>query len=175
VREIVELAGVTKPTLYYYFKNKEDLYVQLLDISVETFTRFLDESLKFVGGMRGRLAHLFTSIYELFREHVDFLRLVNSMIFGPKGATPDYDFNSVHKKFASVLRDILEDGVGEGHLQAEEMEPVIILLLGIVRSMQAMLVITPSELSFRPDHISGLIDLIFDGSKASRHEKETSR
>ncbi len=28
VREIVAAAGVTKPTLYYYFKNKEDLYVR---------------------------------------------------------------------------------------------------------------------------------------------------
>ncbi|MCE1227092.1 MAG: TetR/AcrR family transcriptional regulator, partial [Geobacteraceae bacterium] len=26
VRELVEAAGVTKPVLYYYFKNKEGLY-----------------------------------------------------------------------------------------------------------------------------------------------------
>jgi AcrR family transcriptional regulator len=172
VREIVELAGVTKPTLYYYFKNKEDLYVQLLDIAMETFRGLLDESLNSSGGMRQRLVHLFTSIFELFREHIDLLRLVNSVIFGPKGATPDYEFTSVHRKFESVLRDILKDGIAEGRLQQEEVEPVIILLVGIIRSMQAMLVISPSELSFKADHIPGLIDLIFNGTS---REKEILR
>lgn len=32
VREVVEAAGVTKPTLYYYFKNKEDLFRQAVDV-----------------------------------------------------------------------------------------------------------------------------------------------
>jgi AcrR family transcriptional regulator len=30
VREIVALAGVTKPVLYYYFRNKEDIYLALI-------------------------------------------------------------------------------------------------------------------------------------------------
>ncbi len=29
VREIVAAAGVTKPVLYYYFRNKEELYLEL--------------------------------------------------------------------------------------------------------------------------------------------------
>lgn len=31
VREIVEVAGVTKPVLYYYFKNKEDLFRAVIE------------------------------------------------------------------------------------------------------------------------------------------------
>lgn len=34
VREIVAMAGVTKPTLYYYFKNKDDLCIKLFFYSV---------------------------------------------------------------------------------------------------------------------------------------------
>jgi AcrR family transcriptional regulator len=30
VQEIVAAAGVTKPVLYYYFRNKEGLYLELL-------------------------------------------------------------------------------------------------------------------------------------------------
>ena len=44
VREIVQTAGVTKPTLYYYFKNKEELYVRLMDLAVETFCWVLSQS-----------------------------------------------------------------------------------------------------------------------------------
>jgi AcrR family transcriptional regulator len=31
VREIVDAAGVTKPVLYYYFKNKEDLFKRVME------------------------------------------------------------------------------------------------------------------------------------------------
>ena len=30
VREIVAAAGVTKPVLYYYFRNKEGIYLELM-------------------------------------------------------------------------------------------------------------------------------------------------
>ena len=30
VREIVKAAGVTKPVLYYYFKNKEGIFLELM-------------------------------------------------------------------------------------------------------------------------------------------------
>ena len=31
VREIVEMAGVTKPALYYHFDSKEGIYLAILD------------------------------------------------------------------------------------------------------------------------------------------------
>ena len=74
VREIVALAGVTKPTLYYYFKNKEDLCVKLMDVAMETYATVLKESLKQPGNMRRRLASLFTSLYTILRANTDFLR-----------------------------------------------------------------------------------------------------
>lgn len=35
MREISEKAGVTKPTVYYYFKNKEEIYKALIDTGLE--------------------------------------------------------------------------------------------------------------------------------------------
>jgi len=35
MREIVEMADVTKPTLYYYFKNKAELYRYILDTHLQ--------------------------------------------------------------------------------------------------------------------------------------------
>jgi len=35
MRQIVEMAGVTKPTLYYYFKNKTELYRYILDTHLQ--------------------------------------------------------------------------------------------------------------------------------------------
>lgn len=46
VREIVEAADVTKPTLYYYFKNKEGIYLELMSKPFEVIEKILDESVR---------------------------------------------------------------------------------------------------------------------------------
>jgi len=38
VREIVAAAGVTKPVLYYYFRNKEGIYLELMQGSLPRWT-----------------------------------------------------------------------------------------------------------------------------------------
>ncbi|MGC9053361.1 MAG: TetR/AcrR family transcriptional regulator, partial [Candidatus Hydrogenedens sp.] len=35
IREIIEDAGVTRPVLYYYFQNKEDLFRKLVESIVK--------------------------------------------------------------------------------------------------------------------------------------------
>lgn len=172
IREIVETAGITKPTLYYYFRNKEDLYITLMDLAMETFFLFLDQSLSRSGSMRTRLTGLFTDISELFRNNVDLLRLVNSMIYGPKGATPAYDFSHRSAQLERVLVGILQAGVDEGELREEYIHEVMLLLMGILRSMQILLVIEP-EKRIMP-HLSSLIDIIFDGARAAQLKKETT-
>ncbi|MCF6228265.1 MAG: TetR/AcrR family transcriptional regulator [Planctomycetes bacterium] len=45
VREIVEAAGVKKPTLYYYFENKEGLAIEILKAFFEALVRTREEAL----------------------------------------------------------------------------------------------------------------------------------
>ena len=40
IREIIEGAGVTRPVLYYYFQNKEDLFRRLVE---PLFNEFIAE------------------------------------------------------------------------------------------------------------------------------------
>ena len=40
VREIVAAAGVTKPVLYYYFRNKEGIYLELIRGAFAKFEPF---------------------------------------------------------------------------------------------------------------------------------------
>ncbi len=166
VREIVDAAGVTKPTLYYYFKNKEDLYIQLIDLAMTTFSWLLDHSASRVGDMRERLTGLFSDLYLLFREHVDLLRLVNSMIYGPQGAAPVYDFTAQSLHLDGVLLDMLEQGVREGELTAEAVDDVMVLLMGILRYMEEFLVLEPDRVSFTARDIRRILGRIFDGTRA---------
>src|SRR6185369_2858966 len=55
VREIASAAEVTKPTIYYYFKSKEGLYLELLDNLCGTIENTVMLSLVPHGTARSRL------------------------------------------------------------------------------------------------------------------------
>ncbi len=44
VREIVEAVGVSKPVLYYYFKNKHELFRYIIESSMEPFYKEVFET-----------------------------------------------------------------------------------------------------------------------------------
>lgn len=166
VREIVDVAGVTKPTLYYYFKNKEDLYRKLMDQTIETFFALLEESLSKEGDIRSRLIAFYSEINQLLHRNIDFLRLVNSMIYGPQGATPEYDLKSRNAHFEKMFSELLQAAVAEGELREDKLEEVNLLLLGLMRSIQVHLVVKPMQQAIKPQTIGRVIDLIFDGARA---------
>jgi TetR/AcrR family transcriptional regulator len=171
IREIVEAAGVTKPTLYYYFKDKEDLYVKLMDEAMEAFAQILEESLIRSGSMRERLVSLFCNVIELFQRHVDCVRLVNAMMHGSREAAPEYDYTASKSYLESVLSEILHLGVVEGELLEENAGAVILLLMSLLRNVQVMLTMDPDPL-FTADSITMAIDLIFDGARAPLSRRE---
>ncbi|MGA7874410.1 MAG: TetR/AcrR family transcriptional regulator [Desulfoferrobacter sp.] len=169
VREIVEAAGVTKPTLYYYFKNKDDLYNKLIDEAIQIFFDIFDKAAATPGGMRTRLFKVFAEIYHSFRENIDFLRLVNSIIYGPRGAVPEYDLKVRNQQFEQCLSKILRDGIAEGELGEADFNRVMLLLVGLLRSLQVLLVVKPVSQNISPDELRRSIDLIFDGTKKTRN------
>jgi AcrR family transcriptional regulator len=167
VKQIVEMAGVTKPTLYYYFKNKEDLYMQLIDESMQTFFTIFERAESVPGNMRARLVGIFAEIYRLLRENIDLLRLVNSIIYGPRRAAPVYNLKSRNQQFEAALRHILRSGINEGELREEDIDKVMLLLVGLIRSIQLFLVVKPASEKVPLEQVKSAIDLIFDGAKGA--------
>ena len=55
VREIVERAGVSKPVLYYYFRNKEGMFCTILDGAGKQQEAILAEVLGMSGTVLDRL------------------------------------------------------------------------------------------------------------------------
>ena len=61
VQEIAERSGVTKPTLYYYFKSKYGLLEQLLTSRSEAFAAELREACAYRGDLKNQqtVSHCF--------------------------------------------------------------------------------------------------------------------
>jgi AcrR family transcriptional regulator len=83
VREICEAAGVTKPVLYYYFKDKEDLLESLVTEVHERSARLFEEQLKPEASFEESLDGLL-KIYIIFANDYPYLIRLSAMVeFSP--------------------------------------------------------------------------------------------
>jgi AcrR family transcriptional regulator len=86
VREIVEAAGVAKPTLYYHFHSKEGLASALLNVPLASLVATLKRIVTTVEDPIACLEQVIEARYVTFREDPDRGRFIYSLLFGPPGS-----------------------------------------------------------------------------------------
>jgi AcrR family transcriptional regulator len=86
VREIVEAAGVAKPTLYYYFRSKEGLAQALLTVPLSTLVETLRRIVTTVEEPVECLAQVIEAQYAFCRDDPDRGRFIYALLFGPLGS-----------------------------------------------------------------------------------------
>ena len=86
VREIVEAAGVAKPTLYYHFQSKEGLANALLTVPLANLVTTLKRIVTTVEDPIACLEQVIEARYVTFREDPDRGRFIYSLLFGPPGS-----------------------------------------------------------------------------------------
>ena len=74
--EIAERAGVSKPVLYQHFPGKQELYLALLDESVETLIGAVADAMRSTTDNRQRVTATFAAYFEYVAEHSGTFRLV---------------------------------------------------------------------------------------------------
>lgn len=110
VREIVESAGVTKPTLYYYFGSKAGLFEALITERIAEETKSSQELLAGSGTHLERLGTLSRLRFEKMSEDPDFARLIGRYAMDPTGA-PQLDLNVFMEEQARSLTMFFQDGI----------------------------------------------------------------
>lgn len=111
IREIVDAAGTTAPSLYYYFGNKEGLYIELMQTHFAQFDSLLEPHLNPAEGARSRLQKLIDQIFSHVIEDQDFFRLMYTIYYGPPQGAPFFDITYFHIRFHGYIRKIVEEGI----------------------------------------------------------------
>jgi AcrR family transcriptional regulator len=91
VREIVQGAGVTKPTLYYYYQSKEGLAKALV---VEPLSHLVEQLRQIVTTERDAvrcLERILEAHFAFCRENPDRSRFLYALLLGPPGSEPAQD------------------------------------------------------------------------------------
>src|SRR5512142_456582 len=83
VQEIVETAGVTKPTLYHYFGSKHGLLEALLKENFDELQRRVKPVADYHGDLPLTLNQVAAVYFQFAKEHRTFYRIALSLWFAP--------------------------------------------------------------------------------------------
>jgi TetR/AcrR family transcriptional regulator len=171
VREIVGAAGVTKPVLYYYFRNKEGIYLELMR---EAFSR-LDELIAGTAGDRGsatqKLLRLCDRTYTLFMENVKVARVMYSIYYGPHQGAPFFDFDAYHLKFQEAVRGLIHEGIRNGEFRKGNPEDMTWAILGAINVAMEVHLGHP-ELQLGREGLARILKIIFQGISAEKGRRK---
>ncbi len=162
VREIVEAAGVTKPALYYYFRNKEGIYLELMREAQAKLETLLD-IFRLEGGQAcARIAKLCDRLLVLLEENIQVARVIYAVYYGPPQGSPAFDFDVFHFRFRETLRELIREGIEAGELRPEDMSDMAWAIIGAVNIAIEVELCHP-DLSLGREGLARVLELIFLG------------
>ncbi len=175
VREIVEIAGVTKPALYYHFGSKEGVLTAVLQEAAREFASAMGRGLRRPGTARERLFGICADLHGLFQEHVPVVRVAHSVFFGPVEGAPQFDFSTFDRDMERAVRQIVADGQASGEIDASaspsDIALVILGVIGVFATRHLHNGLEPLDL----ESMKRVLGLIFDGALGAHRQQGEPR
>lgn len=134
VREIVEQAGVSKPVLYYYFRNKEGIYLELVSEPIRRHRELLAAAGSGEGRPTERILALGESLLTGFREHLKVARLLFSIYYGPPQGAPPIDMDAAGRDLELTLHGLVREAIAAGEIDSDAPADVGWALNGIMNA-----------------------------------------
>jgi AcrR family transcriptional regulator len=130
--EIAEAARTTKPMIYYYFKNKEGLYVSTLGDLLQQFGDAIDRATNPGDHPVEKLRTFCEAYLGYFESQEPHIAFVVREVFG-LGANITEEFGrSLDQRIQSRLTRVLQEGVQAGIFRAGEIDACAIGIMGIL-------------------------------------------
>ena len=170
VREIVESAGVTKPVLYYHFSSKEGIFLAMMNDAMAEFEATAASALGEEGPAKARILTFLDRLFALVLDHLDAMRVLDGVYYGPPQGAPFFDFEKIHQRFIGMLTSLAREGIQTGEFRAGDPEDLAWALVGPFEVARGMSLCHP-EVDFGRDRLARLLQVVFNGVSFER-EKE---
>jgi len=131
MREIADDAGLSKPALYYHFRDKESLFLAILEDAVERLASLLD-ACEAEPTCRARLGVLLEGLFDWSPERRAVIRLASQEITHLDPAVRGDFIHRYHAAFVDRIRDFIGQGVESGELREVDPGRAAWLLLGMI-------------------------------------------
>jgi AcrR family transcriptional regulator len=126
VQDIVDDAKLSKPALYYHFKDKAGLFQALVHEAHDERYRLLRAAAESHTDIRAQLEALLATLFAYFRENRDLMRISFATMFAAPGEVPEdadcaekceRNFEFVH----SIIKAAQKNGELDKHFESQEL------------------------------------------------------
>lgn len=161
MREIADDVGVSKAALYYHFRDKEALFLAILDEAVERMGTLLDECARETT-TRDRLRRLLRGLFAWCPEERAVIRLASQEIVHLDETARTAFIHRYHDAFVGRIRGFLREGVERGELRPVDPVRATWVLLGMIYPF--ILAARTADDQQGPDEL--VLSILFDGISA---------
>ncbi len=159
MREIAEECGVTKPVLYYYFKDKEDLCSQMIKGKMDASNKMLEEYIRRGESFEEVLRFILSDYIQINEDPLlitsFFLHLNSFAAVSPAMAKQLEEFE---RHSFTLLKKLLDDQYKKGYITSKARDMGLHLILANV----AHLILNSGckDLKFNSDYVRDMAQVI---------------
>jgi AcrR family transcriptional regulator len=117
IQEIVEAAHVSKPTLYYYFVNKAELYQALVDYAHDERYRLMQAAAGRGRTAAQKLVEILTVLFGFLHDNRDLMRIAFATAFAAPGELPSQvRYTERCQRNFEFIHSLIRQGQADGEL-----------------------------------------------------------
>jgi TetR/AcrR family transcriptional regulator len=162
VRDLLRAAGVTAPSLYYHFGNKEGVFLALVREGVQKFEASLGESLGEAESAAGRIRVYCRAIAAVRREHPELVRIVDAMLSDPADAAPQLDVRALVCERVRRLEGLVREGMRSGEFRkGDPLHATLALLAAVDMALRPR--VLESVVPTAEGQLDGMLSVILGG------------
>ncbi|HTR41526.1 MAG TPA: TetR/AcrR family transcriptional regulator [Pseudomonadales bacterium] len=119
VQQIVGDAGVSKPALYYYFKDKAGLFEALVNEALDERLRVMQEAAARGKNFREQAREILTALFEYFQKNRELTRIAFSTAYAAPGEIPPMlDYLTTCRRNIEFIHSLIKQAQKAGELDA---------------------------------------------------------
>jgi TetR/AcrR family transcriptional regulator len=160
-REICQMAGITKPTLYYFFESKEAIYRALVRTAMCDFVSRVDSGLSSAGDLRGKLKKIAESVFEDANRQPRLCRFIFAVVYSLNSPFAE-EVNAPYRVMMRKLSAAVVAAEKAGEIRRGDINVRILVLMGtLAEALSNSLVLGSPKLTRKLAH--SITDTILDG------------
>jgi AcrR family transcriptional regulator len=169
VQQIVSDAGVSKPALYYHFRDKAGLFEALVNHALDERFRLMQEAATRGKTFREKAREILIAVFEHFQKNRELTRIAFSTAYAAPGEIPPgLDFLKMCRRNMDFIHSLIKEAQRSGELDRRfDSHDLAYSFFGHTNFYVKAPVLIPG---FRADRKTAdrILDLFFTGAAAKK-------
>ncbi|MBI9051273.1 MAG: TetR/AcrR family transcriptional regulator [Anaerolineaceae bacterium] len=160
MREIAEACDLSKAGLYYHFKNKEDLFLEILYQNLKVLSALVQAALQLSAPTKEKIKYFAHGIFSVLKEDQSILIRLASQDLKNLSTEKYALFSTAYQEgFMRPVASMLSDGMQRGELRKMNSHTATWALLGVLYPFLDF----KMDATLREQQIDDVMQIFFDG------------